>query len=146
MQGWLYNHPSVTITIIIQTDPEVALSRLMSRGRGEEHLIAEEYIKDLHQLHEDWLVHGKHALPAPVIGRREFFYPTHFSSFDTVVDANKDLEEMQEVFARQEEIIFGRARQMKKEDANCRVNTVGSKRTASGWRRKAVLVEKAKSD
>ena len=143
MQGWLYNHHSVTTTII-QKDPEVALSRLRSRGRGEEHLIAEEYIKDLHQLHEDWLVHGKHALPAPVIGRREFFYPTHFSSFDTVVDANKDLEEMQEVFARQEEIIFGRARQMKKEE-NCRIQTVGSKRAGSGWRRKAVLVEKSQS-
>ena len=77
--------------------------------------------------------------------RREFF-PHHVSSV-TVVDANKDLEEMQEVFARQEKIVFGRARQMKKDDEkeNCRMSIVGSKRTASRGRRKAVFVEKAKS-
>ena len=60
-----------------------------------------------------------------------------------MVDANKDIEEMQEVFARQEEIILGRARQMKEEAENNRVSTFGSKRTASAGKRKTVLVEKA---
>jgi len=126
----------VDLIVYMRTDPEVALSRLRSRGRGEEHLIAQEYIRDLHHLHEDWLVHGKHALPAPVI----------------VVDANKDIEEMQEVFARQEEIILGRERQMKEDEddkENCKLSTVSSKRVADddivGGRRKAVLVEKALS-
>ena len=58
-------------SIFFQTSPEVALTRLMERGRGEEHLIAKQYIDDLHKLHEDWLVHGKHTLPAPVIGQYE---------------------------------------------------------------------------
>jgi len=117
----------VDLIVYMRTDPEVALSRLRSRGRGEEHLIDQEYIRDLHQLHEDWLVHGKHALPAPVI----------------VVDANKDLEEMQEVFARQEEVIFGKARQMKEEDD--KENILGSKRTGNGGRRKPILKEQAQS-
>ena len=33
-----------------RTDPEVALERLKSRGRGEEHLISLDYIKKLHRL------------------------------------------------------------------------------------------------
>jgi len=126
----------VDLIVYMRTDPEVALSRVKSRSRGEEHLIAEEYIRDLHHLHEEWLVHGKHALPAPVI----------------VVDANKDLEEMKNVFARQEELITSRARETlasekKREDdkENCDLVKVGTKRLASddgeGGRRKSVLME-----
>jgi len=126
----------VDLIVYMRTSPDVALRRLMSRGRGEENLIAKEYIQDLHYLHEDWLVHGKYALPAPVI----------------VVDADKDLDEMQEVFARQEEIVMGRARQVEengdnKENSNITVSA-GSKRVADDTgdgtegRKKAVLMEK----
>jgi hypothetical protein len=69
-----------------------------------------------------------------------------------VVDADKDIEEMQEVFARQEEIILGRERQMKEDEddkENCKLSAVSNKRVAEedtvGGRRKAVLVEKALS-
>ena len=66
----------------MQTDPEVALRRLRERSRGEEHLIDEEYIRDLHSLHEDWLMQKKFPVPAPVL----------------VVDANKDIRDMTEIF------------------------------------------------
>ena len=56
------------LTVCCQTDPEVALQRVRQRSRGEEHLISEEYIRDLHTLHEDWLIHHKYPVPAPVVG------------------------------------------------------------------------------
>merc|ERR1712098_308944 len=123
----------VDLIVYMRTSPEVALSRLMKRGRGEEHLIAKQYIDDLHQLHEDWLVNGKHALPAPVI----------------VVDADKDLEEMREVFSRQEKILIKRARLDQKLDDEKEniVASGGSKRVAydkdtDDGGRKVILLEK----
>jgi len=123
----------VDLIVYMRTSPEVALSRLMKRGRGEEHLIAKQYIDDLHQLHEDWLVNGKHALPAPVI----------------VVDADKDLEEMREVFSRQEKILIKRARLDQKFDdekeniasSSGFKRVAGDKDTDDGGR-KVILLEK----
>jgi len=121
----------VDLIVYMRTSPEVALTRLMERGRGEEHLIAKQYIDDLHQLHEDWLVHGKHTLPAPVI----------------VVDADKDLEEMKEVFIKQENVLMGRGRlKQKSEDKENIAQSVGCKRIAvddniEGGRKK-ILLEK----
>ena len=63
-------------SVYLQTDPEVALRRVKERSRGEEHLINEQYIQDLHHLHEDWLTHQKFPVHAPVV----------------VVDANKDIQ------------------------------------------------------
>ena len=76
--------------------------------------------------------------------RGDFSIHHHHVSCVAVVDADKDIEEMKEVFARQEEIVLGREGQMNEEDdkENYRVSTVGSKRAAGG-RRKAVLVEKS---
>jgi len=73
---------SADLIVYLKTDPEVALRRVKERSRGEEHLINEDYIKDLHQLHEEWLIHQAHPLPAPVM----------------VVDANKDIKDMTELF------------------------------------------------
>ena len=42
---------------------------MRERSRGEEHLISEEYIRDLHNLHEDWLINEKSPVPAPVVGK-----------------------------------------------------------------------------
>jgi len=122
----------VDLIVYMRTSPEVALTRLMERGRVEEHLIAKQYIEDIHQQHEDWLVHGKHALPAPVI----------------VVDADKDLEEMKEVFIKQENILMGRGSQKQKsEDKENIAQSFACKRLAvndniedSG--RKKILLEK----
>jgi len=122
----------VDLIVYMRTSPEVALTRLMERGRGEEHLIAKKYIDDLHQLHEDWLIHGKHALPAPVI----------------VVDADKDLEEMKEVFIKQENILMGRGLQKQyTEDKENIAQSISCKRIAvddniDDGGRKVILLEK----
>jgi len=123
----------VDLIVYMRTDPEVALSRMRSRSRGEESLIAEKYIRDLHNLHEDWLVHGKNFLPAPVL----------------VIDANKDLEEMQEVFARQEALVKDIVAEQKdrnnEDKENIIVGKMGAKRPASHdydvERKKTVLAE-----
>ena len=60
----------------------MSLRRLRDRSRGEEHLIDEDYIRTLHSLHEDWLMEKKFPVPAPVL----------------VVDANKDISDMTELF------------------------------------------------
>jgi len=67
--------------IYLRTDPEVAYERVKARSRHEEHLIPYSYIKDLHQLHEDWLKEKTkfQPLPAPV----------------TIIDANQDEDSIQ---------------------------------------------------
>jgi len=79
---------SVDLIVYLKTDPEVALKRVRQRSRGEEHLISEDYIRDLHTLHEDWLIHHKYPVPAPVL----------------VVDANKDVKDMKLVFEKMAEL------------------------------------------
>jgi len=81
----------VDLIVYMRTDPGVAMERVRGRNRGEEHLIPLQYLEDLHQLHEEWLVEQKFPLPAPVI----------------VVDANKNLSSMKSEFNRQQEMIFG---------------------------------------
>lgn len=36
------------------------------RGRTEEVSVSLDYLKQLHNLHEDWLIHGRKFRPAPV--------------------------------------------------------------------------------
>lgn len=80
----------VDLIIYLRTHPEVARERIKARGRGEEHLISMEYLQQLHDLHESWLVKENPPLIAPVI----------------VVDGNKDIKEMTEEFRRQESVIL----------------------------------------
>jgi len=81
----------VDLIVYLQTTPEKALERVKARSRGEEHLIPLKYLTELHNLHEDWLVHEKFPLPAPVL----------------VFDANKSLEEMKAECLEKENIILG---------------------------------------
>ncbi|CAD8184697.1 unnamed protein product [Paramecium pentaurelia] len=55
---WLMNHyPQYLIdcVIYVNTPPEVCLQRLIKRGRSEEVSVPLDYLKKLHQRHEDWL-------------------------------------------------------------------------------------------
>lgn len=88
----------IDLIVYMRTDPEVALERLKSRGRGEEHLISLDYIKKLHRLHESWLVEGALPLPATQV---------------IVVDANQGQEEMELEFRRQEANILGQDKENK---------------------------------
>ena len=87
----------VDLIVYIKTDPEVAWSRLKQWGRSEEEAISKQYIEDLHQLHEDWLIKGNKVRPASVM----------------VINANRDLEEMNDIFSEHAKMIVEDARREK---------------------------------
>jgi len=70
------------LIVYLKTSPEVAYARLKKRNRGEEHLISLHHLQVLHNLHEDWLVHRKFPVPAPVL----------------TIDADKDEHQLDEDF------------------------------------------------
>lgn len=72
----------VDLIIYLRTDPDVVFERIHRRGRPEESKITLDYIRSLHQLHEDWLINEKYPLPAPVIS----------------IDANIPLEQILSVY------------------------------------------------
>jgi deoxyadenosine/deoxycytidine kinase len=55
--NWLETHfkPKPTGIIYISCDPEKCLERIKKRGREEESSISMDYLKNLHNNHEDWL-------------------------------------------------------------------------------------------
>jgi len=55
------------LIVYLKTSPEIAYERLKQRNRGEEKLISLQYIKDLQDLHEDWLCHAKFPIPGQVL-------------------------------------------------------------------------------
>jgi len=81
----------VDLIIYLRTTPEKALERVKARARGEEEGVPLDYLQQLHELHENWLVKGKHPIPAPVL----------------VIDADKDMAEMKLEYLKHEERVFG---------------------------------------
>ena len=76
LEGWynfLTDRPEfdteVDLILYLRASPEVALARAKYRNRAEEQDIPLSYFQEMHQLHEDWLVHhnssisSKHSLP-----------------------------------------------------------------------------------
>lgn len=61
--------------VYLRTTPEVVYERMKIRGRDEESTVSFEYLKELHDLHENWLIHGLKERPAPVSMN---FKPTRF--------------------------------------------------------------------
>lgn len=47
---------SFDLLIYLKTSPEVAFSRMQNRGRHEEDSVPLEYLSNLHEAYEDWLV------------------------------------------------------------------------------------------
>ncbi|KAJ8923654.1 hypothetical protein NQ315_010234 [Exocentrus adspersus] len=67
---WLINNPSTAVDLVVylRTTPEVAYERIIQRNRKEEKTISFDYLKELHDIHEDWLFYKNlHHCPAPVI-------------------------------------------------------------------------------
>ena len=48
--------------IYLKTDPDKSLERVNKRARSEEKEIKLDYLKELHDKHENWLVNGKNVL------------------------------------------------------------------------------------
>jgi len=55
------------LIVYLKTCPETAYERVKLRNRGEENLVSFQYIKDLHELHENWLTHAKYPVPGTVM-------------------------------------------------------------------------------
>ena len=66
----------VDLVVYIRSDPTILQQRIQARGREEEEgELSQEYLADLHQRHEEWLVREQFPVPAPV----------------TILDGNLDL-------------------------------------------------------
>ncbi|BFZ12637.1 hypothetical protein BsWGS_15676 [Bradybaena similaris] len=81
---WITNTQNIHLDLIVylRTDPEILHERIMRRCRPEEKSIPLDYLKALHQLHEDWLIHKKFPCSAEVL----------------VIDGNPALEKMAESY------------------------------------------------
>jgi len=55
------------LVVYLRTSPEVALERLQKRGRPEEKTLTLDFITNIHQLHENWLISHTSPVPAPVL-------------------------------------------------------------------------------
>ncbi|XP_040159350.1 deoxynucleoside kinase isoform X1 [Anopheles arabiensis] len=60
-------HIQADLIVYLQTSPEVVYERMKQRARSEESCVPLEYLKELHELHENWLIHGASPRPAPVL-------------------------------------------------------------------------------
>lgn len=52
--------------VYLRTSPEIVWERMKKRARSEEGCVPLEYLRQLHELHENWLIHGNQKRPAPV--------------------------------------------------------------------------------
>ncbi|XP_059164415.1 thymidine kinase 2, mitochondrial-like [Physella acuta] len=79
--NWIIKTQNIKVDLFVylRTNPELLYSRIVKRCRNEELKISLDYLKTLHQLHDDWLIHKKYDVPAEVL----------------VIDANSSIEEMQ---------------------------------------------------
>ena len=80
----------VDLIIYLKSDPDVVYERIKQRGRPEESGITLDYLRNLHQRHEDWLIHEKFPLPAPVL----------------TINANTPLEQIIDVYEEKTDVIL----------------------------------------
>ncbi|XP_046662374.1 deoxynucleoside kinase-like, partial [Homalodisca vitripennis] len=45
------------LIVYLRTEPEVVYQRMKARARTEEAQVPLEYLQQLHQMHDDWLLH-----------------------------------------------------------------------------------------
>lgn len=81
---------SFPLSVYLRTTPEIVYERMKKRARSEETCVSLDYLKELHELHENWLIHGQSYRPAPVL----------------VLDANLDLNSIGSEYQRSENSIL----------------------------------------
>lgn len=79
----------VDLIVYLRTSPLVAYQRLKSRARSEEKIVSLNYLQDLHDLHEKWLLDN--PVPDSLGGAKVL-----------VVDANKDISTVPQVYSEHE--------------------------------------------
>ncbi|XP_054269663.1 deoxynucleoside kinase-like isoform X1 [Macrosteles quadrilineatus] len=92
---WIENNLDIGLDLIVylRSDPVVVYERMQRRGRPEESPVSLQYLTDLHNSYERWLVDcDPSSLPAPVL----------------VVDVNNDLPTVQAMYKTVEQYILGR--------------------------------------
>lgn len=59
--SWMEEHFDLNLDLIIylRASPETVYNRMQTRGRAEESSVPLDYLKNLHETYEDWLVRGK---------------------------------------------------------------------------------------
>jgi len=87
---------AVDLIVYLRTTPEVAYERILARHRNEEVKIPFEYIRQLHELHEQWL-----------ISRTKFETPSKI----IVINANGDLESLQATYDEKKKTILQMAKE-----------------------------------
>lgn len=92
---WIVQNEDCKLDLIVylQTKPETCHERIKQRCRKEESTIPLDYLRTLHEFHENWLIkQTQFALPAPIL----------------VLDGNSDLPEMLKLYdAHRNEILCG---------------------------------------
>lgn len=69
---WLKNKISVDLIIYLRTSPELCFERLQKRARSEELTVSCDYLQDIHNRYEEWLLHSE--TPVEVSFNSFFFF------------------------------------------------------------------------
>lgn len=86
--------------VYLRTSPEVVYQRMRIRARKEENFVSLEYLKQIHEIHDKWLLYQSlFSLPAPVI----------------ILDGNKSIEEMVAEFDKCKHKIFTQRKEVENE-------------------------------
>ncbi|XP_015184551.1 PREDICTED: deoxynucleoside kinase isoform X2 [Polistes dominula] len=91
--NWCITSANIETDMIIylRTSPEVVYQRMRIRARKEENAVSLEYLQQIHQIHDEWLLQQSlFSLPAPVV----------------VLDGNKSINEMVDEFEKCKSTIF----------------------------------------
>ncbi|KAH8417823.1 hypothetical protein KR222_006516 [Zaprionus bogoriensis] len=83
-------HVQADLIIYLRTSPEVVYERMRQRARSEESCVSLKYLRELHELHEDWLIHQRRPQQCKVL----------------VLDADLKLENIGSEYQRSETSIF----------------------------------------
>ncbi|CAB3386186.1 Hypothetical predicted protein [Cloeon dipterum] len=92
--SWVSDNTDIGLDLIVylRSNPEKVYQRLLQRSRKEELSVSLEYLQQVHEAHEKWLLHGIPAkAPAPVL----------------VLDANSNLDAMYRQYELNQEVILG---------------------------------------
>ena len=97
----------VDLIVYLRVAPEVAWERVKKRARSEEDTVSLEYLTELHELHEKWLMSSDLKLSGPIM----------------VVDVNKSFEELPIIHREVKKKIYESMEQagvnLTKKDKNC---------------------------